>query len=52
MLKFQEDESKENEIEVRRETTWKRVEELAEKKTSGSGAVHVPHESNANGSAG
>ncbi|XVF43799.1 hypothetical protein PTKIN_Ptkin02bG0069600 [Pterospermum kingtungense] len=42
LLKFQEDESKENEIEMRRETTWKRLEELAGKKASGSEAV--PHE--------
>ncbi|XWS34635.1 hypothetical protein CRYUN_Cryun21dG0054800 [Craigia yunnanensis] len=43
LLKFQEDESKEDEIEVKRETTWKRLEELAEKKVSGSEAVLVPH---------
>ncbi|XVF02671.1 hypothetical protein REPUB_Repub04eG0194400 [Reevesia pubescens] len=36
LLKFEEDESKGNEIEVRRQTTWKRLEELAEKKASGS----------------
>ncbi|XP_022776237.1 serine/threonine protein phosphatase 2A 57 kDa regulatory subunit B' theta isoform-like [Durio zibethinus] len=52
LLKFEEDESKENEIEVRRETTWKRLEELAEKKASGSEAVLIPHKANANGSSG
>ncbi|XVE92237.1 hypothetical protein REPUB_Repub01dG0079600 [Reevesia pubescens] len=52
LLKFQEDESKENEIEVRRETRWKRLEELAEAKASGSEAAVVPHKANANGSSG
>ena len=52
LLKFQEDESKEDEIEVRRETTWKRLEELSEKNASGSEAVLVPHKANANGSSG
>ncbi|TYG74908.1 hypothetical protein ES288_D04G221300v1 [Gossypium darwinii] len=32
LLKFQEDESKEDETEAKRENTWKRLEELAEKK--------------------
>ncbi|XVF85162.1 hypothetical protein PTKIN_Ptkin17bG0096200 [Pterospermum kingtungense] len=52
LLKFQEDESKEQEIEVRRETTWKRLEELAEKKASGGESVYIPHKANSNGSSG
>ncbi|XWS63799.1 hypothetical protein CRYUN_Cryun06bG0133100 [Craigia yunnanensis] len=52
LLKFQEDESKEDEIEVRRETRWKCLEELAEKKASGSEAVLVPYEANTNGASG
>ncbi|KAL4301836.1 hypothetical protein GQ457_10G026380 [Hibiscus cannabinus] len=48
--KFQEDESKGDEIEARRETTWKRLEELAEKKASGSEAMLIPHKANANAS--
>ncbi|EOY00807.1 hypothetical protein QUC31_014103 [Theobroma cacao] len=52
LLKFQEDESKEDEIEVRREARWQRLEELAEKKASGSEAVLVSHKANANGSSG
>ncbi|KAK8485528.1 hypothetical protein V6N13_090448 [Hibiscus sabdariffa] len=52
LVKFQEDESKEAEIEARRETTWKRLEELAEKKASGSEVMLVPHKANANSSAG
>ncbi|KAE8687948.1 Serine/threonine protein phosphatase 2A 59 kDa regulatory subunit B' zeta isoform [Hibiscus syriacus] len=47
-VKFQEDESKEDEIETRRETTWKRLEELAEKKASGSGAMLIPRKANTN----
>ncbi|GMI87716.1 hypothetical protein like AT3G26020 [Hibiscus trionum] len=50
--KFQEDESKGSEIEARRETTWKRLEELAEKKASSSEAMLVPHKANAHASPG
>lgn len=41
-LKFQEEESKEDEIEARREATWKRLEELAAKKAASNEAVLVP----------
>ncbi|XP_022733961.1 serine/threonine protein phosphatase 2A 57 kDa regulatory subunit B' theta isoform-like isoform X2 [Durio zibethinus] len=43
-----EDESKEDEIAARRETTWKRLEELAEKKAYGSKAVLIAHKANTN----
>ena len=38
---FQEDEAKEEEIRARRESTWKRLEELAAKKASSNEAVLV-----------
>lgn len=41
LLKFQEDESKEDEIKARREATWKRLEELAVKKVASNEAVLV-----------
>lgn len=39
--KFQEDEAKEDDIKARRETTWKRLEELAAKKAASNEAVLV-----------
>ncbi|TYH78392.1 hypothetical protein ES332_D04G223100v1 [Gossypium tomentosum] len=50
LLKFQEDESKEDETEAKRENTWKRLEELAEKKAFHSEATVKTSESMANGS--
>lgn len=41
MLQFQEDESKKEEIRTRRETTWKRLEEIAAKKSSSNTPVLV-----------
>ncbi|XP_068657026.1 serine/threonine protein phosphatase 2A 57 kDa regulatory subunit B' theta isoform-like [Aristolochia californica] len=41
LLKFQEDEMKEKEIESRREATWKRLEEIAASKVSSNEAVLV-----------
>ncbi|KAK5837467.1 serine/threonine protein phosphatase 2A 57 kDa regulatory subunit B' theta isoform-like [Gossypium arboreum] len=52
LLKFQEDESKEDEAEAKRENTWKRLEELAEKKAFHSEATVGTSESMANGSSG
>ncbi|TYH78393.1 hypothetical protein ES332_D04G223100v1 [Gossypium tomentosum] len=52
LLKFQEDESKEDETEAKRENTWKRLEELAEKKAFHSEATVKTSESMANGSSG
>lgn len=52
LLKFQEDESKEDEVEAERENTWKRLEELAEKKAFRSEATVETSESMANGSSG
>ncbi|KAG4153403.1 hypothetical protein ERO13_D04G181100v2 [Gossypium hirsutum] len=52
LLKFQEDESKEDETEAKRENTWKRLEELAEKKAFHSEATVETSESMANGSSG
>ncbi|MBA0577254.1 hypothetical protein Golob_025296, partial [Gossypium lobatum] len=52
LLKFQEDESKEDETEAKRENTWKRLEELAEKKAFHSEATVETGESMANGSSG
>ncbi|KAL5552528.1 hypothetical protein UlMin_039929 [Ulmus minor] len=44
LLKFQEDEQKEEEIRARREATWKRLEELAAKKALSNEVVLVdPH---------
>lgn len=41
LLKFKEDESKEDETKARREATWKRLEELAAKKAASNEAVLV-----------
>lgn len=41
LTKFQEDEAKEEDVQVRRETTWKRLEELAAKKATSNEAVLV-----------
>ncbi|KAA8529716.1 hypothetical protein F0562_034184 [Nyssa sinensis] len=42
LLKFQDDELKEDEVKTRREATWKRLEDLAAKKASSNEAVLVP----------
>ena len=42
LLKFEEDELKEDEIKARREATWNRLEELAAKKATSNEAVLVP----------
>ncbi|KAF8378152.1 hypothetical protein HHK36_029489 [Tetracentron sinense] len=42
LLKFQEDEAKEEDIKAKRETTWKRLEEIAATKASSNQAVLVP----------
>ena len=42
LLKFQEDESKEDEIRARRETAWKLLEEMAAKRVASNEAVLVP----------
>ncbi|KAK4488788.1 hypothetical protein RD792_004577 [Penstemon davidsonii] len=41
-LKFQDDESKENEMKEKREATWKRLEELAAKRATSNEAILVP----------
>ncbi|KAL8150099.1 LOW QUALITY PROTEIN: hypothetical protein V2J09_019907 [Rumex salicifolius] len=41
VLKFEEDESKEEEVRTRRETTWKRLEEIAAKKAASNEPVLV-----------
>ncbi|XP_038885138.1 serine/threonine protein phosphatase 2A 57 kDa regulatory subunit B' theta isoform-like [Benincasa hispida] len=43
LVKFQEDELKENERKARREATWNRLEELAAKKAASNEAVLVSH---------
>lgn len=43
MLKFQEDELKEEEVKARLETMWKRLEEIASKKAASNEAVIVTH---------
>ncbi|KAL4034419.1 hypothetical protein IC575_007556 [Cucumis melo] len=43
LVKFQEDELKENELKARREATWNRLEELAAKKAASNEAVLVSH---------
>ena len=43
VLKFEEDESKEDEIKARREATWKRLEELAARRATSNEAVLVPY---------
>ncbi|KAJ0037314.1 hypothetical protein Pint_23639 [Pistacia integerrima] len=52
LLKFQENESKENEIEARREVTWKRLEELAEEKGASNQIVLVPQKAHPSPSSG
>ncbi|KAJ0094103.1 hypothetical protein Patl1_16848 [Pistacia atlantica] len=52
LLKFQENESKENEIEARREATWKRLEELAEEKGASDQTVLVPEKAHPSPSSG
>ncbi|CAN6448994.1 unnamed protein product [Victoria cruziana] len=42
LVKFQEDEAKEKEIQDKREATWKRLEEVAAAKVVGNEAVLVP----------
>lgn len=42
LLKFQEDESKEEEIKAKREAAWKAVEEMAAKRVASNEAVLVP----------
>lgn len=42
LLKFQEDESKKDEIKVRREAGWKHLEEVAAKRVSSNEGVLVP----------
>lgn len=51
-LKFREDESKEDEIEARREATWKRLEELAEEKGASNGTVLDPEKKHPSPSSG
>ena len=41
LLTFQEDEAKEDDIKARRESTWKRLEELAAKNAASNEAVLV-----------
>ena len=43
MLKFQEDELKEEEVKARRDATWKRLEEIASKKAASNEAVLLSH---------
>ena len=43
LVKFQEDELKENELKAKREATWNRLEELAAKKAASNEAVLVSH---------
>ncbi|XP_057486937.1 serine/threonine protein phosphatase 2A 57 kDa regulatory subunit B' theta isoform-like [Actinidia eriantha] len=43
MLKFQEDELKEEEVKARRDATWKRLEEIASKKAASNEAVLLYH---------
>lgn len=42
LAKFQEDEAKEKELQAKRETTWKRMEELAASKAVSNEAVLIP----------
>ncbi|GFY83082.1 protein phosphatase 2A regulatory B subunit family protein [Actinidia rufa] len=42
LLKFQEDEAREDEIKLKREATWKRLEEIAAMKAASNEAVLVP----------
>lgn len=42
LLKFQEDESKEDEIKAKREAAWKLLEEMAAKRVASNEAVLVP----------
>lgn len=43
LVKFQEDELKENELKARRDATWNRLEELAAKKATSNEPVLVSH---------
>ncbi|KAL6994428.1 hypothetical protein U1Q18_012531 [Sarracenia purpurea var. burkii] len=52
LLNFQEDESREEEIKLKRVATWKRLEEIAAMKTASNEAVLVPHRINAHTSSG
>lgn len=43
LLKFQEDEAQEQDIKLKREATWKRLEEIAATKAPSNQPVLVPH---------
>ncbi|OAY34395.1 serine/threonine protein phosphatase 2A 57 kDa regulatory subunit B' theta isoform [Manihot esculenta] len=43
LKQFEEDEAKAEDMKMKQEATWKRLEEIAASKTTNSEAVHVPH---------
>lgn len=47
MLKFQEDEGRDEEAKVKREATWRRLEEIATMKGASNEAVLVPRKAGA-----